>query len=92
MNNDELRKKATMYTAQFELSEFYSAVAYSGYNHAIDKLNEVLADFAAEAVRAERIRIAERLDEILGSGFIDNSPSAERSRVNTLIDELREAK
>ena len=44
--NNELIKKARTFTAQHELADFYSAVAFSGYSHAIDKWNETLADFA----------------------------------------------
>ena len=50
---EELIKRARQFTAEHEHYEFYTAVAYSGYNHAIDKLNEMMATFAAD-VLAER--------------------------------------
>jgi len=44
-SRDDLIAQARQYVAQHELNDFWSAVAYSGYKHAIDKLCEVMADF-----------------------------------------------
>lgn len=56
---EELIKRARQFTAEHEHYEFYTAVAYSGYNHAIDKLNEMMATFAADVLAEREAEIAE---------------------------------
>lgn len=63
---DDLLAEATEYFARCD-DEFYRAVVYSGYRHAAEKQAQVMSSFArtaiASAVKAERERIADELDE-----------------------------
>lgn len=59
--SDELREKAK--------------IAHMNWSHTTDPrlLSELMADFAAECVRAERERIHSKLDTALGFGDSDES-------------------
>ena len=69
---DDLINKARQYFAGNEFDEFYRAVAYSGYKHALDKMHEVLADFhltQSAEITAERDRLREFIDSLYSFGL-----------------------
>lgn len=65
MDKQELTLEARRFFADHKWHEFYTAVAYSGYKHAIDKQAEVMAEFALEVCREECARGLERAAKML---------------------------
>lgn len=81
MDREDLFQKARQFdngkgTPNLELAELY------GY----------MADFALEVLKERDAEIADEIKVALASEFIDNSPSAFRSRFHTIENRLRETK